>query len=79
MRISVWRTAGIVLSVAVLALWLACTALTFTFPTLKDLLGAHGAFWLYGAICVVGFAVIFQFLPETRGRSLEDIERALVD
>ena len=67
------------MSVAVLFLWIACTALTFTFPRLKDALGAHGVFWLYGAICLVGFIVIFRYLPETKGKSLEDIERELVD
>ena len=58
---------------------LGCTALTLTFPYLKGGLGAHGAFWLYGVICVIGFVVIFLKLPETKGKSLEDIERELVD
>ena len=73
------RIRGAAMSVAVLALWLGCTALTYTFPRLQASLGAHGAFWLYGAICIVGFAVIFRFLPETKGKSLEEIERELVD
>ncbi len=53
--------------------------LTLTFPYLKAGLGAHGAFWLYGVICVIGFVVILMKLPETKGKSLEDIERELVD
>ncbi len=73
------RIRGAAMSVAVLALWLGCTALTYTFPRLQASLGAHGAFWLYGAICILGFAVIFRFLPETKGKSLEEIERELVD
>lgn len=73
------RIRGAAMSVAVLSLWLACTALTYTFPSLQATLGAHGAFWLYGAICVVGFLVILRHLPETKGKSLEDIERELVD
>jgi len=73
------RIRGAAMSVAVLSLWLGCTALTYTFPRLKDSLGAHGVFWLYGAICILGFAVIFRFLPETKGKSLEEIERELVD
>jgi SP family sugar porter-like MFS transporter len=73
------RIRGAAMSVAVLALWVSCTLLTFTFPMLNDALGAHGAFWLYGAICVVGFVVILCKLPETKGKSLEDIERELVD
>jgi len=73
------RIRGAAMSIAVFSLWVGCTALTFTFPFLKASLGAHGAFWLYGAICVVGFLVIWKKLPETRGQSLEEIERKLVD
>ncbi len=73
------RIRGAAMSVAVLSLWLGCTALTLTFPILEKALGTHGVFWLYGAICVVGFAVIYLRLPETKGKSLEEIERELVD
>ena len=73
------RIRGAAMSVAVLSLWLACTALTFTFPLLNQTLGAHGTFWLYGLICGIGFLVIWQRLPETKGKSLEEIERQLVD
>jgi len=72
------RIRGAAMSIAVLSLWIACTALTLSFPYLKGMLGAHGAFWTFGGICVVGFVVIFKKLPETKGRTLEDIERELV-
>lgn len=71
------RIRGAAMSVAVLALWIACTTLTFSFPWLNKNLGAHGAFWLYGAICVLGFLVILSKLPETKGKTLEEIEREL--
>ena len=73
------RIRGAAMSIAVFSLWAGCTALTFTFPTLTKVLGAHGAFWLYGVICVVGFIVIKFKLPETKGKSLEEIEKELVD
>jgi SP family arabinose:H+ symporter-like MFS transporter len=73
------RIRGAAMSIAVFSLWIGCTALTFTFPFLKNVLGAHGVFWLYGAICVLGFIVIWKKLPETKGKSLEAIERELVD
>ena len=41
-------------------------------------LGPHGTFWLYGAICVVGFWLIATRLPETKGKSLEELERELL-
>ena len=42
-------------------------------------LGSAGIFWLYGAICVAGFVFIKFKLPETKGKTLEQIERELVD
>jgi MFS family permease len=73
------RIRGAAMSVAVLSLWIACTILTLTFPYLKETLGAHGAFWTFGVICVFGFIFMYYKLPETKGKSLEDIERQLVD
>jgi MFS family permease len=73
------RIRGAAMSVAVVSLWIACTILTFSFPVMKEHLGAHGAFWSYGVICVIGFFFILKHLPETKGKSLEDIERQLVD
>jgi sugar porter (SP) family MFS transporter len=73
------RIRGAAMSIAVSALWLACFLLTFTFPILKDSLGAAGTFFLYAAICVVGFVFIKLMLPETKNKSLEQIERELVD
>lgn len=73
------RIRGAAMSVAVSALWIACFILTFTFPILNKQLGSSGTFWLYGVICVAGFFFIFLKLPETKGKSLEQIERELVD
>ncbi|MEN9841653.1 MAG: hypothetical protein RL376_1453 [Verrucomicrobiota bacterium] len=73
------RIRGAAMSVAVMALWLACFVLTYTFPILNSNLGAAGTFWLYGAICVLGGIFILTKLPETKGRTLEDIERELAN
>ena len=73
------RIRGAAVSVAVFALWVACTVLTLTFPYLNKALGSYGTFWLYGTICVVGYIFVFKYLPETKGKTLEDIERELVD
>ena len=40
-------------------------------------LGPAGTFWLYAGICVLGFIFILRRLPETKGKSLEQIEREL--
>ena len=39
---------------------------------------AEGTFWLYGDICLAGFLFIRQNLPETKGKTLEEIEKELI-
>lgn len=73
------RIRGAAMAVAVSSLWIACFVLTYSFPTLNKHLGSAGTFWLYAAICVAGFVFIKLKLPETKGKSLEEIERELVD
>ena len=73
------RIRGAAIAVAVSSLWIACFLLTFTFPMLNGLLGSAGTFWLYATICVAGFLFIKFKLPETKGKSLEQIERELTD
>ena len=73
------RIRGAAMAVAVMALWLACFILTYTFPILNASLGASGTFWLYGVICVLGGIFVFAKLPETNGRTLEEIERDLTE
>ena len=48
-------------------------------PWLKHGLGSDGTFWLYAVICVLGFVFIFFKLPETKNKTLEQIERDLAD
>jgi SP family sugar porter-like MFS transporter len=69
---------GAAMAVGTLALWSACFILTYTFPLLNDGLGASGTFWLYGGICIFGFLFILKKLPETRQKSLEQIEKELM-
>jgi SP family sugar porter-like MFS transporter len=68
------RIRGAAMSVAVTALWIACFILTYTFPLLNRSLGAATTFWIYAAICVAGFFFIKARLPETKGKTLEEIE-----
>lgn len=73
------RVRGVAMSVATFSLWAACFVLTYTFPLLNHLLKASGTFWLYGAICLMGFVYLFYRLPETKGKSLETIENELLN
>ncbi|SPE29777.1 conserved membrane hypothetical protein [Candidatus Sulfopaludibacter sp. SbA6] len=72
------RVRGLAVSISVSALWIACFLLTFTFPLLNSALGPAGAFWLYAGICSVGFLFVLLRVPETKGKSLEQIERELL-
>ncbi len=72
------RIRGAAMAVATTSLWAACFLLTYTFPILNKGLGSAGTFWLYAVICVAGFLFIKARLPETKGRTLEEIEKQLV-
>ena len=69
------RLRGAAMAVATTALWIACFILTYTFPILNNLLDASGTFWLYAFICLAGFLFILKKLPETKGKTLEEIEK----
>lgn len=73
------RIRGAAMSVAVASLWLACFILTYTFPILNSMLGPAGTFWVYAAVCVAGYVFIRAKLPETKGKTLEEIELEMVD
>lgn len=65
------RSQGV--SAAVSALWIASFLLTYTFPLLMQLEGTAGVFLTYGVICLVGFVFVAACVPETKGRTLEQI------
>lgn len=67
-----WRSLSV--SGAVAALWSASFALTYTFPLLNRALSTAGTFLVYAGVCFAGLAFVYRFVPETRGRSLEEIE-----
>ncbi len=72
------RVRGAAMAVATLSLWLASFLLTLSFPILNSTFGASGTFWLYGIISLAGFIFIFKKLPETKGKSLEEIENEII-
>jgi hypothetical protein len=71
------RVRGAAVSVSVSALWIACFVLTYSFPILNRKLGAAGTFWLYAGICAAGFLFVLKCVPETKGKTLEQIEHDL--
>ena len=73
------RVRGIAMATCTFALWTGCTTLTFSFPSLNASLGSSGTFWIYAVICVCGFFYFIRRCPETKGVSLEDLEKKLVE
>ncbi len=68
------RIRGVAMSIASFVLWVGCYLLTLTFPMLMEWLSGSGTFWLYAAICCSGALFILKYIPETRGKTLEEIE-----
>ena len=73
------RIRGAAMSLAAISLWIGNFSLTFTFPSIKENLGWAMNFWLYALICIIGLLVLIYKLPETKGKSLEEIEELLVN
>jgi SP family xylose:H+ symportor-like MFS transporter len=73
------RIRGTAISIAVSSMWIANFILTFTFPILNKTLGTAKTFWMYSAVCLIGFIFVKAKVPETKGKTLEQIEHELVD
>lgn len=65
---------GKAMGVATCANWVSNFIVTATFLNLINIFGKAGTFWLYGAIGILGIFFIWRFVPETKGKSLEEIE-----
>jgi MFS family permease len=67
---------GRAMSLATICLWIACLAITLTFLSLVKAVTVSGAFWLYGLLCGFTFFFVWRFIVETKGKTLEEIERS---
>lgn len=65
---------GRAMSVAIFFLWLSVYVVSQTFPMLLESLGAAYTFWIYMILSAVAFLFVVKFIPETKGKSLEEIE-----
>ena len=72
------RVRGIAMATCTFALWVGCCTLTFSFPSMNAALGSSGTFWIYSAICCCAFVFLWNRCPETKGKSLEQLEKELV-
>jgi sugar porter (SP) family MFS transporter len=65
---------GLAMSMATVANWGVNLLVALTFLTLIQLLGRPGTFWLYGLVGIGAWIFAYRLVPETKGRSLEEIE-----
>lgn len=75
------RVRGRAMSLATFTIWTACYGVAQTFPMLNDsaAVGPAKTFWIYGAFSLLGFFFVFSHVPETKGKTLEEIERSWKD
>ncbi|XP_046344784.2 solute carrier family 2, facilitated glucose transporter member 8-like [Haliotis rufescens] len=78
------RARGAASSIAILGNWLVAFVVTKEFMTMQTILGQDGTFYLFAMFCLMSVMFVWKYLPETKGKSLEDIElyflgRTLID
>lgn len=70
------RVRGSAMSIATFAVWTVNTLATLTFPWYVEHCGLHTAFYSFAAICLAATLFFWRLVPETKGKSLEEIEQA---
>lgn len=73
------KVRGVAVATGTFALWVASFILTYTFPFLNKALGTAGTFWIYTVICAAGLVFFLFRMPETKGKSLEQLEKEMVN
>jgi MFS transporter, SP family, arabinose:H+ symporter len=68
------RIRGRAMGIATVCLWISCFLVSQFFPYVLAKLSGYG-FLIYAAMCVVSFFFVLRYVPETKGKSLEEIER----
>ncbi|MGD9572111.1 MAG: sugar porter family MFS transporter [Thermoleophilia bacterium] len=68
------RVRGRAVSIATAANWLAAFLVTQFFLTIVDAIGSSATFFVLAGVCVLSYLWIMRNVPETRGKSLEEIE-----
>jgi MFS transporter, SP family, arabinose:H+ symporter len=69
------RIRGRAMSIATVILWLACFVVSQTFPILENSIGPAFTFWIYTVMTALTFLFVWKVVPETRNKSLEEIEK----
>lgn len=68
---------GMAMAVATFFLWVASFVLTLTFPIMMEVFEGAFTFWIYAGVCALSFLFVLKLVPETKNKSLEEIEKEL--
>lgn len=66
------------MSVAIVTLWIACTIVTIVFPVMLQILNGGTTFLVFALICLINLLYVWRNVPETKGKSLEELEKVLI-
>ena len=70
------KVRGVAMSIATFALWSSSFLTTYSFPIINKVFKASGTFWIYAAVCLIACLFVYRYLPETKKKTLEEIEDA---
>lgn len=68
---------GVAASAAGTFNWSLAFLITSTFDLMNKTFGNGQTFWIFSAFCILGVVFVFFFVPETKGKSLNEIQRIL--
>lgn len=66
------------MSVALISLWMACTVVAVAFPVMLEAMSGALTFLVFALICLVNLWYVWLFVPETKNKTLEELERILI-
>jgi MFS transporter, SP family, arabinose:H+ symporter len=72
------KVRGLAMSVATGMLWVSCFALAYGFPILIQAVSPSNTYFIFGGICLFYFFFLLKYVPETKGKTLEQFEIAVV-
>jgi SP family arabinose:H+ symporter-like MFS transporter len=63
------------MSIAIVSLWIACTIVTIVFPIMLEKLSGGITFLIFALICLANLVYVIAYVPETKGKTLEELEK----
>ena len=65
------------MSIAIVSLWSACAIVTIAFPIMLEKLNGGITFLIFAVICLSNLLYVLKYVPETKGKTLEELEKEL--